>query len=143
MKKNFKEYVKKAVAVVAMAAAVVTVVPQVAEARTPSDAGCTGNSSGYHAYQFYCVGFSRYTPSGSHIYYESTWDMLFNRDNSKECIIQYVYHNGIEQCQYCSKPTSVFAEHCDNAIHKSCGKGNVDYGYCNGLGSQVTIITSN
>lgn len=140
MKKKVTEYVKKAVAIAAMAAAVVTVVPRMAEAGTSSDSGCTVNPTGYHAYRFYCVGFSRYTDTDKHKSYDNFLDRLLDK-NYKWCTIKYIYHNGIEKCQYCGKPTSVFAEHCDNESHTLCDLGLVDYGICNGLGSDVTVIT--
>lgn len=139
MKKNFKEYVKKAVAVVAMAAAVVTVVPQVAEAGTPYETGCTVNPTGWHAYRFYCAGFDSLEILTHTYYARPIADRI--ADNPSTCTYKKANHSSMESCCYCGKVTGVWGTHCDNFFHLDCNIGTVDYGYCSELWNDVTIIT--
>lgn len=127
-----------------MAAAVVTVVPNVAEAGTTPTKGCTGNTStGYHDYRFYCMGYDHSTEY-THKYHESFWDDLFDGKSdkkAKDCTYVVVYHSSREWCKYCGQATQVREYHSDNEFHRNCGKGNIDHGYCSTLGNDVTIIT--
>lgn len=139
MKKRFATYVKKAIAVGAMALAVIAVVPKVAEAGTAPTKGCSGNTStGYHSYQFYCRGFD-HIESPTHTYYKGI-DNLFKK-NPQICTYKVVYDIGSEHCEYCGGYTGVWALHHDTAYHQNCGQGNIDLGICTGLGSRVTVIT--
>ena len=134
---KFAKYVKKAIAVVMMAAAVVTVVPKVAEAGTSPTKGCTVNTStGYHIYQFYCRGFD-YIETLTHTGKVGSW---FSRKDV-ECTYKVVYDEGSEHCEFCNHYTGVWANHCDTVYHQQCNWGNIDYGICTGLGSRVTVIT--
>lgn len=135
-----KKFLKNAAAVVAMAAAVIVTVPALAKAGTAPEKGCEVNPTGYHDYRYYCIGFCDYTET-THKHYDSFWDQLVGNDNYIICTIRYPYHGSSEKCQYCGKNTGVLAKHCDNEIHLNCGQGTIDYGYCNGLGSDVTVIT--
>lgn len=140
MKKKVTEYVKKAVAIVAMAAAVVTVVPRMVEAGTPATTGCTGNTStGYHNFRFYCGGFET-VEKLTHTYYARPIVDRINK-NPSTCTYKKAIHSSVEYCSYCGKHTGVKGTHCDNYFHQDCSIGTVDYGYCNELWNDVTVIT--
>ncbi len=135
-----KKFFKNVAAVVALVAAAIVTVPALAKARTAPEKGCGVNPTGYHDYRYYCIGFSDYTET-THKHYDSFWDQLVGNDNYIICTVKYPYHGSSEKCQYCKSITGVIAKHCDNEIHMNCGKGTIDYGYCNGLGSDVTVLT--
>ncbi len=132
-----KKFLKNAAAVVAMAAAVIVTVPALAKAGTAPEKGCGVNPTGYHDYRYYCIGFES-TETYTHKYYANPLELI---TGASTCTYTLAYHGSREQCQYCKRSTGVQARHCDNEFHKNCSQGNVDHGYCNGLGSDVTIIT--
>ncbi len=138
MKKKFAMYVKKTIAVAAMAAAVVTVVPNVAEAGTSPTKGCTVNTStGYHIYQFYCRGFDHIET----MTHTGKIRVSLFKTEKVECTYKVPYDIGSEHCEFCNHYTGVWALHHDTAYHQQCDLGNIDYGICTGLGSRVTVIT--
>lgn len=130
--KKVNKVLKRAMAVVAMAAAVAVTVPSLAMAGTAPDKGCTGNTStGYHNYRFYCIGFKSK---------ETLNHRYLTLDGWKTCMYEIAEHGSRERCEYCGKNTWVTGTHCDNEFH-DCSIGTVDHGYCNGLGSDVTFVT--
>lgn len=136
---KFAKSVKKALAVVAMAAAVVTVVPNVAGAAvttTPNKECPANKANGYHIYQFYCRGFDRIET----LTHTGTVREWFT-SKKVDCTYKVVYDEGSEHCEMCNYYTGRWADHCDTAYHQQCDLGNIDYGICTGLGSKVTIIT--
>ncbi|MGN0324926.1 MAG: hypothetical protein ACI4DW_01350 [Lachnospiraceae bacterium] len=134
-----KKFLKKAVAVVVMAAAVVATVPGLAQAGTYPTKDCPKASNGYHSYRLYCMGFSYYTV-GTHKVYDSVWDRIFQTDDYTICNVKYTYHESMETCEYCREITGVRGSHGEAAIHMNCGEGIVTSGYCNGPGSDVTFL---
>lgn len=123
MKKNFGNVAKKAMAVVAMAAAVVTAVPA-GQAEAASD--CS------HRYNTTCLGYKRHF-SFNHNYTYYTTVLFIEIPKEVNCTANVVFHGDKTQCVDCGALNGT-GEHQGSIIHADCPCSESS---CSGSGTVV------
>ncbi|MGN1083697.1 MAG: hypothetical protein ACI4QX_01720 [Lachnospiraceae bacterium] len=121
-----KKFLKKAVAVMVMAAAVITAIP-VGNAQAASDCN--------HKYNRYCLGY-KWHCSYNHTYKYYTKVLFIEIPNYIDCTCNVVYHGDRTECADCGALNG-FGEHHGATIHQDCPQSEYP---CSGTGSVVASL---